>query len=242
MIVANWKMHGSKALVEEWINTVSKCIKPNPEVPCVFCPPSLFIDFSRKLIDDLSSEIKLGSQLVNSEDGNALTGGINSKMLTDFSTDYVLIGHSEQREFFNEQANQTSNKIKNSIDAGLSIIFCIGESLDVQKQNGTNNFIATQLEILKGLNLDNVTIAYEPVWAIGTGLNADKRYIEEVHKFIKDYCETDLNAKQNISVVYGGSVKSENAEEILSSGYVDGLLIGGASLNPDDFSNIYNLS
>ena len=82
MIVANWKMNGSKASIDDWINTVSKSIKPNPEVPCVFCPPSLYIDFSRNLIDDLSSEIKLGSQLVNAEDGTALTGGLNSLMLS----------------------------------------------------------------------------------------------------------------------------------------------------------------
>ena len=242
MIVANWKMNGSREEVDSWLRFVSTNILTNKEIPCVFCPPSCYLDYSSSLIKKISSPVKLGSQNINHSNDSALTGGINSQMLKDFRTDYVLIGHSEQRDYLNEDNESLQYKIKDALIQNISPIFCIGEPKNVKDKDQTKNYLRSQLEILDSMDSDQIIIAYEPIWAIGTGENADKIYIEEVHCFIKEFCSQELNFKEKVSVVYGGSVKLTNCEDILSSGEVDGLLIGGASLNPDTFTKIYNLS
>ena len=242
MIVANWKMNGSKEEVDSWLRFVSSNILKNKEIPCVFCPPSCYLDYSSSLIKKISSPVKLGSQNINYSNDSALTGGINSQMLKDFLTDYVLIGHSEQRDYLNEDNESLQYKIKDALKKNISPIFCIGEPKNVKDKDQTKNYLRSQLEILDSVDSDQITIAYEPVWAIGTGENADKIYIDAVHSFIKEFCCHELNFKEKVSVVYGGSVKLSNCEDILSSSEVDGLLIGGASLDPDTFSKIYNLS
>ena len=234
-------MNGSREEVDSWLRFVSTNILTNKEIPCVFCPPSCYLDYSSSLIKKISSPVKLGSQNINHSNDSALTGGINSQMLKDFQTDYVLIGHSEQRDYLNEDNESLQYKIKDALIQNISPIFCIGEPKNIKDKDQTKDYLRSQLEILYSIDSDQIIIAYEPIWAIGTGENADKIYIEEVHCFIKEFCSYELNFKEKVSVVYGGSVKLDNAEEILSSSYVDGLLIGGASLNPDNFSNIYNL-
>jgi triosephosphate isomerase len=242
MIVANWKMNGSKEEVGSWLRFVSSNISTNKEIPCVFCPPSCYLDYSSSLIKKISSPVKLGSQNINYSNDSALTGGINSQMLKDFLTEYVLIGHSEQRDYLNEDNESLQYKIKDALIKNISPIYCIGEPKNIKDQDQTIDYLQRQLRILDSIDSNQITIAYEPIWAIGTGENADKVYIEEVHSFIKEFCCQELNFKEKVSVVYGGSVKLTNCEDILSSREVDGLLIGGASLDPDTFSNIYNLS
>ena len=242
MIVANWKMNGSREEVDSWLRFVSTNILTNKEIPCVFCPPSCYLDYSSSLIKKISSPVKLGSQNINHSNDSALTGGINSQMLKDFLTDYVLIGHSEQRDYLNEDNESLQYKIKDALIKNISPIFCIGEPKNIKDKDQTKDYLRSQLEILGSMDSDQIIIAYEPIWAIGTGENADKIYIEEVHSFIKEFCFHELNFKEKVSVVYGGSVKLRNCEEILSSDEVDGLLIGGASLDPDTFTKIYNLS
>ncbi len=242
MIVANWKMNGSKLEVDSWLRFVSSNILTNKEIPCVFCPPSCYLDYSSSLIKNISSPVKLGSQNINFSKDSALTGGINSQMLEDFLTDYVLIGHSEQREYLNEDNESMKYKIRDALDKNISPIFCIGEPKNIKDQDKTKDYLRSQLEILDTTDSDKITIAYEPIWAIGTGENADKIYIDEIHGFIREFCCQELSFKDKVSVVYGGSVKLSNCEDILSSSEVDGLLIGGASLDPDTFSKIYNLS
>ena len=242
MIVANWMMNGSREEVDSWLRFVSTNILTNKEIPCVFCPPSCYLDYSSSLIKKISSPVKLGSQNINHSNDSALTGGINSQMLKDFRTDYVLIGHSEQRDYLNEDNESLQYKIKDALIKNISPIFCIGEPKNIKDKDQTKDYLRSQLEILYSIDSDQIIIAYEPIWAIGTGENADKIYIEEVHRFIKEFCSQELNFKEKVSVVYGGSVKLTNCEDILSSGEVDGLLIGGASLNPDTFTKIYNLS
>ena len=241
MIVSNWKMNGTKSDIEHWVNKVSNKIDYKSHIKCIICPPSCYLDSTRQVISKIDSPIKLGSQEIDSTNSGALTGGINSQMLKDFSTEYVLIGHSEQREHLNEDNITLRFKLDSAIQNGISAIFCIGEPAEIKLAGNTENFLSEQLEILTPDDLDFITIAYEPIWAIGTGLNADKKYIESINQFIKTYLNK-LNKEKNISVVYGGSVKLENCEDILSCNNVDGLLIGGASLDPDTFSKIYNLS
>ena len=241
MIVSNWKMNGTKSDIEHWVNEVSNKIDYKSHIKCIICPPSCYLDSTRQIISKIDSPIKLGSQEIDSTNSGALTGGINSQMLKDFSTEYVLIGHSEQREHLNEDNITLRFKLDSAIQNGISAIFCIGEPAEMKLAGNTENFLLEQLDLLTPDDLDFITIAYEPIWAIGTGLNADKKYIESIHQFIKIYLNK-LNKEKNISVVYGGSVKLENCEDILSCNNVDGLLIGGASLDSDTFSKIYNLS
>ena len=241
MIVSNWKMNGTKSDIEHWVNEVSNKIDYKSHIKCIICPPSCYLDSTRQIISKIDSPIKLGSQEIDSTNSGALTGGINSQMLKDFSTEYVLIGHSEQREHLNEDNITLRFKLDSAIQNGISAIFCIGEPAEMKLAGNTEKFLLEQLDVLTPDDLDFITIAYEPIWAIGTGLNADKKYIESIHQFIKIYLNK-LNKEKNISVVYGGSVKLENCEDILSCNNVDGLLIGGASLDPDTFSKIYNIS
>jgi triosephosphate isomerase len=241
MIVSNWKMNGTKSDIEHWVNEVSNKIDYKSHLKCIICPPSCYLDSTRQIISKIDSPIKLGSQEIDSTNSGALTGGINSQMLNDFSTEFVLIGHSEQRDHLNEDNITLRSKLDTAIQSGISAIFCIGEPAEVKLSGNTENFLSEQLDVLTSDDLDFITIAYEPIWAIGTGLNADNKYIQSIHLFIKDYLNK-LNKEKNISVVYGGSVKLDNCEDILSCNNVDGLLIGGASLDPDTFSKIYNLS
>ena len=252
MIIANWKMNGTSQSVTAWIEAVSKNINVNEEKPCIFCPPTCYLDHARKLIDKNDKHIKLGSQIINhnlAED--SLTGGISANMLSDLGVEYVLIGHSEQRALLIENNTVISNKIEKALNENLNIILCLGEDLNTKKNNATYGFIKEQLDVLRQLNLKNeaqlgsIKIAYEPIWAIGSGINAEKEYIEDIHAFIHESLKDIFgHDKQDFyfPVLYGGSVKLENCEDISSSNNVDGLLIGGASLDPNTFSKIYNLS
>ena len=252
MIIANWKMNGTRQSVTAWIEAVSKNINVNEEKPCIFCPPTCYLDHARKLIDENEKHIKLGSQIINhnlAED--SLTGGISANMLSDLGVEYVLIGHSEQRALLLENNTVISNKIEKALNENLNIILCLGEDLNTKKNNATYEFIKEQLDVLSQLNLKNeaqlgsIKIAYEPIWAIGSGINAEKEYIEDIHAFIHESLKDIFGRdKQDFyfPVLYGGSVKLENCEDISSSSNVDGLLIGGASLDPNTFSKIYNLS
>lgn len=220
--------------------------------PCIFCPPTCYLDYARRLIDENGSSIEIGSQIVNhSFEDEALTGGISTTMLKDLGIKYVLVGHSEQRKFLKESKIVITKKIEEALDDELSVIYCIGEDIDTKNKNETYLFLSEQLDVLGQLQsthedkLRSITIAYEPIWAIGSGLNAEKDYIKETHEFIKKYINDHLEwGKLDIypAVLYGGSVNLDNCEEIISLTNVDGLLIGGASLNSETFSKIYNLS
>ena len=252
MIIANWKMNGTRQSVTAWIEAVSKNINVNGEKPCIFCPPTCYLEHARKLIVENDNYIKLGSQIINHNIADdSLTGGISANMLRDLGVEYVLIGHSEQRALLIENNTIIANKIEKALNENLTIILCIGEDLNTKRNNTTYAFLKEQLDVLSQLNLKNeahlgsIKIAYEPIWAIGSGMNAEKEYIEDTHAFINESLK-DLfgHDKQDFyfPVLYGGSVKLENCEDIASSSNVDGLLIGGASLDPNTFSKIYNLS
>ena len=242
MIIANWKMNGSKQLIKEWVDFVSTNIEIDQAKKCIFCPPTSYLDFTGSLIKQSYKNIKLGSQNCDSVLIAPLTGGTNALMLEDIGCDFVIIGHSEQRIHLKESNQILSNKLKESIDMNLKPIFCIGESLQQKESNQTNDILIQQLNALPSNLLSECIIAYEPVWAIGTGENAEISYIEETHSFIKEELKNKSNSTNYISVVYGGSVNLANCKEIYSSDKVDGLLIGGASLDSNTFTNIYNKS
>jgi len=242
MIIANWKMNGSKELIKEWIDFVSHNIEFNQAKECILCPPTCYLDYTGTLIKESYNNVKLGSQHCDSALSAPLTGGINSQMLEDAGCEFVIIGHSEQRIHLKESNQILSDKLKSSIKMNLNPIFCVGESLQQKEANQTNDILAQQLDALPSNLLHECIIAYEPVWAIGTGKNAEISYIEEIHTFIKEKLKNKSNSTNYISVVYGGSVNLVNCKEIYSSDKVDGLLIGGASLDSDTFTKIYNIS
>ena len=252
MIIANWKMNGTKQSVATWIEEVSNNINVKNINPCIFCPPTCYLEYTRTLIDENDYQVKIGSQVVNhSFEDESLTGGISATMLKDLRVEYVLVGHSEQRNFLKENNNVIINKIERALEDKLAVIYCVGEDIDTKNKNETHLFLSEQLDILGQLQsthedkLRFITVAYEPIWAIGSGLNAEKDYIVETHEFIKKYINDHLKwGHLDIypAVLYGGSVNLGNCEEIISSTDVDGLLIGGASLNSETFSKIYNLS
>ena len=242
MIIANWKMNGSKELIKNWIDAISQGLEIDQRKDCIFCPPTCYLDFTGTLIQKTSKNIKLGSQQFDSELLIPLTGGINSQMLADIGCQFVIIGHSEQRIHINESNQILSNKLNTAIEMKIKPIFCIGESLLQKKANQTKDILKDQLGALTGILVDECIVAYEPVWAIGTAKNAEISYIEEIHSFIKEELKNKTNSANGISVVYGGSVNLDNYKEIYSSNMVDGLLIGGASLDSDTFTKIYNMS
>ena len=253
MIIANWKMNGTKQSVATWIESVSRNINTNNANSCIFCPPTCYLEYARRLVKENGNHIEIGSQIMNhSFKGDSLTGGISSTMLKDLSIDYVLVGHSEQRNILNESNEVIRKKIVKALDDELSVIYCIGEDLGTKNKNETHFFLSEQLDVLGELQsshdevkLRAISVAYEPIWAIGSGLNAENNYIEETNEFIKNYINDHLGWGQldiYPPVLYGGSVNLDNCEEIISSTKVDGLLIGGASLNSETFSKIYNLS
>lgn len=242
MIVANWKNQGSKELIKAWVDSVSQDIKIVKGKSCIFCPPTCYLDYSKNYIKQINEGIKIGSQELDSELSSPLTGGINSQMLVDIGCDFVIIGHSEQRLLLNESNEILSDKLYKAIEKDLIPIFCIGESKNQKDSNQTKEILSKQLNAIQTDLANKFIIAYEPVWAIGTGDNAEISYIEEIHLFIKEYLKNKTKSLNQISVVYGGSVNLENYKEIYSSIQVDGLLIGGASLDSNTFTKIYNTS
>ena len=239
MIVSNWKMNGTKSDIEHWVNEVSNKIDYKSHIKCIICPPSCYLDSTRQIISKIDSPIKLGSQEIDSTNSGALTGGINSQMLKDFSTEYVLIGHSEQREHLNEDNITLRFKLDSAIQNGISAIFCIGEPAEMKLAGNTENFLLEQLDVLTPDDLDFITIAYEPIWAIGSGLVADNDDIYKVHSFISAKLKSRYgNKAKKIKILYGGSVNKKNASSILSIDCVDGALVGGASLKFSDFKAI----
>jgi triosephosphate isomerase len=242
MIIANWKMNGSKELIKDWMDFVSQNIEINQEKECILCPPTCYLYFTGTLIKQSYEGIKLGSQHCDSVLSAPLTGGTNSQMLEDAGCEFVIIGHSEQRVHLKESNQILSDKLKSSIGMNLKPIFCIGETLRQKEANQTNDILIQQLDAIPSNLLQKCIIAYEPVWAIGTGENAEISYIEEIHSFIKEELKNKSNSTNYISVVYGGSVNLDNCKEIYSSDKVDGLLIGGASLDSNTFTKIFNIS
>jgi len=198
-------------------------------------------------IDYLKNKaIEVVSQNVHQKNNGAYTGEISAKMLSSIGIKTTIIGHSERREYFNETHEILKNKVDTSLENSINIIFCFGEELKDRKNNNhfriISNQISESLFHLSSSEWDNIILAYEPVWAIGTGETASSDQVQEMHSFIRNFIAQKYSTElaQKISILYGGSVKPNNAKEIFSMEDVDGGLIGGASLNSKDFFSIVN--
>lgn len=243
VIAGNWKMNNDLQTSEKLIIELKNLLKENKtNCEVIICPPFTSLSEASKLIK--GSAIKLGAQNVHFEDSGAFTGEVSSSMLKSVGCEFVIIGHSERRHIFGETDDIINKKIKNALSAELKPIFCIGELLDERERGITNDIIKGQvLNGLDGISVDqmkNIIIAYEPVWAIGTGKTATPLQAQEVHRFVRSLIldKYGKTTSENIIIQYGGSVKPENAGELLSQSDIDGALVGGACLNAKSFMGI----
>ncbi|HLR90527.1 MAG TPA: triose-phosphate isomerase [Balneolaceae bacterium] len=247
LIAGNWKMNGkpseavelAKAMVSKW---EGKTLKSEP----LICPPFISVPAVAEAFK--GSSFKTGAQNVHTEESGAFTGETSAAMLKDAGCTYVLAGHSERRELFHEDNELVAAKTKKAIESGLTAILCVGEKLEERKNNTHESVVADQvnsvLNILTEKNAGQLVIAYEPVWAIGTGETATPQQAQDMHAFIRGLVSEKWgeNAGSSIRILYGGSMKPENAEELLSQPDVDGGLIGGASLKADSFNEIISIA
>ncbi|SED84810.1 triose-phosphate isomerase [Pseudomonas coleopterorum] len=241
MVAGNWKMHGTRASVAELIKGLSDQSLPDSVEVAVF-PPLLFID---RVVEGLQgSKIAVGAQNCAVQAGQgALTGETASSQLVDAGCSLVLIGHSERRQVIGEGEQQLIEKFRAAQAAGLTPVLCIGETLEEREAGQTLDIVGRQLgSVVTALGIEAFTravIAYEPVWAIGTGLTATPQQAQDVHAAIRaQLTAEDAKVAQAVRLLYGGSVKAANAAELFGMPDIDGGLIGGASLNADDFGAI----
>jgi len=242
LIVGNWKMNNTTAESVDLTEKLKRLIKDMAVVEVVVAPPFTSLDKVRDAIK--GSNIKLGAQNLFWEDKGAYTGEVSPLMIRDLDCEYVIIGHSERREYFKESDEIINKKIKAALRNKLKAIVCVGESLKEREEDKTMQVIESQVKKgLQGLSLSEakeLIIAYEPVWAIGTGRNATPAQANEVHTYIRKLVSQIFNEgiASNIKILYGGSVKPSNSAELMSEKEIDGALVGGASLEADSFAEI----
>ncbi|HVO73167.1 MAG TPA: triose-phosphate isomerase [Ignavibacteriaceae bacterium] len=240
VIAGNWKMNndlnGSKDLITKLVNGL-KNQKYNCDV--IICPPFTSLEQAGSLLK--GSSIKLGAQNMHEAENGAYTGEVSASMIKSAGSEYVILGHSERRTIFKEQDELINKKLKAALKSGLKPIFCIGETLEEREKNITNEVLKRQvtkgLEGISEQELKNIIIAYEPVWAIGTGRTATPAQAEDAHNFIRNLIKEKYSNKaaDDIIIQYGGSVKPDNSGELLSQPDIDGALVGGACLKADSF-------
>lgn len=243
IIAGNWKMHTTLAEASILVEGLKKALAAtttNRQV--VVCPPFTGLSTVTNLVAD--TDIAVGAQNMYFEEKGAFTGEVSPVMLSDIGCEYVILGHSERRQYFGETDETVNKKIKTALRFAMTPIVCVGESLEQREADETEAFITTQIDAgLAGLTADEVktiVIAYEPIWAIGTGRTATSAQAEEVCAFIRKRIATlfGADAADCVRVLYGGSVKGSNAAELLAEADIDGALVGGASLKADDFMAI----
>ena len=244
LIAGNWKMNMGPKETADFFAQLGDDVQKNIEgVEAAVCPPfvSLSAAFSAR---KSGSAVKIGAQNVHFEDNGAFTGEISTAMLNELGCDFVILGHSERREYFGEDDAIINKKVKKALADGITPIVCVGEVLSERKEDRHFDVVKEQTAgSLDGLSADELTkivIAYEPVWAIGTGETATPEQAQEMHAFIREQLAALFNedAAATVRILYGGSMKPGNADELLQQPDVDGGLIGGASLKPADFSEL----
>ncbi len=243
-IAGNWKMNKTSEDAKKYLEDFNIYVKDINDVDIVLCGPFTALCRMRK---EIGQNIKIGAQNMYFEDKGAYTGEISPIMIKEFC-DYVIIGHSERRTYFAEDNATINKKIKKALEHGLKVIFCLGEKLEQREKKQTKQVVETQLR--EGLadvtpeQVKNIVIAYEPVWAIGTGQTATPQQAEEIHAYLRELIGViySVNVAEEIRIIYGGSVKPNNAREIISMPNIDGALPGGASLDPESFSGIIKAS
>jgi triosephosphate isomerase (TIM) len=237
LLVANWKMHGSLASVQVYLEKlIARVDGHGPEV--VICPPFTLLPIAVAIAS--GSHVAIGAQNCHWEDKGAFTGEVAAPMLVELGATWAIVGHSERRQYFGETDQTAAARALAAQRAGLSVIFCLGETLAQREAGETLAVLQRQSAVLAGLDPDRLTVAYEPVWAIGTGRNATTGQVQEAHAFLRGRLAELLgaDAAKGLRILYGGSVKPDNASVLLAQKDVDGALVGGASLDAETFWSI----
>ena len=240
IVAGNWKMNASKDSVESLVTDIlSGASDVSAEI--IVCAPFPYLSQVEVLIE--GSNLMLGAQNLNVNASGAFTGEVSAEMIKDFGANHVIVGHSERRSLYGETSEIVAEKTKAAIDSGLTPILCLGESLDQRESGKTESVVSEQLnKVIKMVGIEafnNIIVAYEPVWAIGTGMTATPEQAQAVHKFIRDLlASSDQNIADKTAILYGGSMNAGNAVELISCADIDGGLIGGAALKAEDFLQI----
>lgn len=243
IIAGNWKMNNT---VDEAVNLIRDIKKgeKNSDVEVVVCVPFTALWQVKKEIEGTS--IKLGAQNMHWEDRGAFTGEISPLMLKEIGIDYVIIGHSERRQYFNETDETVNKKVKAALKYDIKPIICVGETLEEREKGMEKDVVKRQveaaLEDIDKKNIEDIVIAYEPIWAIGTGKTASNKDANDMISFIRQTVSDKYgeNISQSMRIQYGGSVKPNNIKELMAESDIDGALVGGASLKADDFLKLIN--
>ncbi|MET0085253.1 MAG: triose-phosphate isomerase [Sedimenticola sp.] len=241
LVAGNWKMNGSRESIRELLDGVKAGMGDVNVVEVAVCAPYVYLADAQGQLD--GSDVAWGGQDVSVHASGAYTGEISTAMLQDFGCKYAIVGHSERRTYHNESDELVAQKYAAARAAGLVPILCIGETLDEREQGITEEVCARQLDAvidLEGVDaLADGVVAYEPVWAIGTGKTATPEQAQDVHAFIRSrVAEKSAGVAEGLRILYGGSMKPDNAEELIAKPDIDGGLIGGASLKAEDFLGI----
>lgn len=243
IIAGNWKMNNNIEKSIELVEEIKK-FQLDRNVEAVICVPFTDIKDVKAAIKD--TDVKLGAQNMHWEEKGAFTGEISPLMLKELGVDYVILGHSERRQYFNETDDTVNKKMKSALSHGIKPIICVGESLEERESGKEREVVKSQvIKAFEGIDrkeIENIVIAYEPIWAIGTGKTASADDANDMIGFIRDtigdiYGEEE---KQNIRIQYGGSVKPDTISELMDKKEVDGALVGGASLKSEDFVKLIN--
>lgn len=238
LVAGNWKMNGDSATNAELVADILAAVPVSDNVRLLLCPPFPYISAVAAQI--AGSKVSLGAQNVSEHSGGAHTGEVAAAMLRDIGCSYAIVGHSERRTLYGETSAQVANKFQAVLDAGMTPILCIGETLQEREAGRTNAVTEEQLDAVLGTSgiaaFGSAVIAYEPVWAIGTGKTASPEQAQDVHRHIRAVLEKqDRAVAATVQILYGGSMKGDNAAGLIAMQDIDGGLVGGASLQAADF-------
>jgi len=241
LVAGNWKMHGSRADNAALVRSLLDQLPAQGAAEVVVCPPFVYLLETGRLLKD--SDVALGAQSLCAEAQGAFTGEISGAMLRDVGCRYVLVGHSERRQVYGEQDALVARKFVAAQASGLVPVLCVGETLEEREGDRTTEVVSRQLDAVLAVTgagaFGEAVIAYEPVWAIGTGRNATPEQAQEVHAMIRGrVAALDAKIGASVRILYGGSVKASNARELFAMADIDGGLVGGASLKADEFAQI----
>ncbi len=246
MIAGNWKMHMTTGDAVTFLEGVAAGVNEDTGAEVVICPPYTALSTVAADIEKKNLKIGLGAQNMHWEETGAFTGEISPLMLVDLGLEFVIVGHSERRQLFGETNETVNKKLKAALDHGLKPIFCVGETLSQREAGQTTEVIAAQIkEGLEGIGGDlseRLVIAYEPIWAIGTGKVAEPEDANDVIRHIRALVGSlfGVDTAQKLRIIYGGSVKPDNVAKIMAEPEIDGALVGGACLKPDSFLKLVN--
>lgn len=242
LLAANWKMNLTLNEVKEFVNIIKKADIDYKERDVLIAPPYIYLQELKKSL----KKVKISSQNIYFEESGAFTGEISPDMLISIGVDWTIVGHSERRQFFGDTDETINKKVLLSLQKGIKVILCVGEKLQEREAGIEKELVISQLGMgLKDVTsemMKNIVIAYEPVWAIGTGKTAKSQDAEDMHKAIRDFLKGKFGRKisNNTRILYGGSVKPDNIKELMAMENIDGALVGGASLKADSFLKIVN--